>query len=79
MSEKHLKKCSASLAIRKMQIKTIQRVHLTPVKIDKIKDTSDNLCWGGLELRKPSSIAGGSANLLNHYGDQYGKSQNIGS
>jgi hypothetical protein len=44
MVEKHLKKCSKSLVIRKMQIKLILIVHLTPVRMAKIKTTPDNTC-----------------------------------
>jgi hypothetical protein len=35
MAEKHLKKCSACLVTRKMQIKRILRFHLTPVRMAK--------------------------------------------
>jgi hypothetical protein len=39
MVEKHLKKCSTQLVIRKMQIKTIMGFHLIPVRMAKIKNS----------------------------------------
>ena len=45
MAEKHLKKCSISLVIREIQIKTTLRFHLTPVRMAKIKNSGDSRCW----------------------------------
>jgi hypothetical protein len=47
MAKKHMKKCLSSLAIKEMQIKTTLRFHLTPVRIARIKNTTNNRCWQG--------------------------------
>jgi hypothetical protein len=42
MTEKHQKKCSKSLVIREMPIKTTLRFHLTPIRMAKIKTSGAN-------------------------------------
>jgi hypothetical protein len=45
--QKNMEKCSPSLAIQKIQIKTTLRFHLTPVRIAIIKNNNNNKCWQG--------------------------------
>ena len=66
MANKHMKRCSTLLIIRKMQIKTT-RHHLTPVKMAIIKNLQTINAGEGVERSEPSYTVGGNVKWYSHY------------
>ena len=45
MAKRYLKRCSTSLVIREMQIRTIMRCHLTPDRMAVFHKLTKSKCW----------------------------------
>ena len=58
MAKKHMKRCSTSLIIREMEVKTTMRYHLTLVRMPSSKNLQTVNAGEGVEKREPSHTVG---------------------
>ena len=71
MTIRYMERCSASLIIREVQIKTTMSYHFTLVKMTIIKNSTKNKYGEGVEKRESTRIFCGNVSEYSHYGEDY--------
>ena len=64
--QQHLRRCSASLIIREMQIKTTVRYHLPPIRMATVQKKKEDKCGRNVKKLEPWCTVGRNVKWCSH-------------